>query len=329
MANSKRNKLIFNGIPIIDIAPLVIPDHNKKLIRRTSEEIRDACRSVGFFYIKNHQIPQSHIDYMISLIHEFFNLSLEEKMKIHIRKSDIYRGYTPLGKELTNDKYDWHECVDFGLDLESNDPDINNGKNLVGPNQWPENQHNFKKSLENHWKLMIVLGRRITQGLSISLGLPKNYFSPFMNKSHSYMRVSNYPPIENKKKENIGHGIGSHIDYGFLTILLQDNISGLEIKNSNSEWFSAPIIPDTFLINIGHMIQRWTNDYYRATIHRVVSPKDKARCSIPFFFEPNFDTVVKPLEKFCSEDNPARYKPMHFGNYLERTFKTSYSSIIE
>ena len=148
-----------------------------------------------------------------------------------------------------------------------------------------------------------------------------------MNKSHSYMRVSNYPPLENKK--NIDHGIGSHIDYGFLTILLQDNISGLEIKNSNNEWFSAPIIPGTFLINIGHMMQRWTNDYYRATIHRVVSPKDEARCSIPFFFEPNFDTVVKPLEKFCSEDNPARYKPIHFGNYLERTFKTSYSSIIE
>ena len=316
-------------IPIIDIAPLVMPDRNTKLIRETGDEIREACRSVGFFYIKNHQIPQSHIDSLIPLVHAFFNRSLEEKMKIHISNSDIYRGYTPLGKELTNDKYDWHECVDFGLDLESNDPAVNNGKNLVGPNQWPENQHNFKNALENHWKLMIVLGKRITQGLSISLGLPKNYFLPFMNKSHSYMRVSNYPPLENKNKENIGHGIGSHIDYGFLTILLQNNISGLEIKNSNNEWFSAPIIPDTFLINIGHMIQRWTNDYYRATIHRVVSPKDKARCSIPFFFEPNFDTVVEPLEKYCSEDNPARYKPIHFGNYLERTFKTSYSSIIE
>ena len=248
-------------------------------------------------------------------------------MKIHIGKSDIYRGYTPLGEEFTSNKYDWHECVDFGLDLESNDPDVSNGKNLVGPNQWPENQHKLKKALENHWKLMIVLGKRITQGLSISLGLSKNYFLPFMNKSHSYMRVSNYPPLENKK--NIDHGIGSHIDYGFLTILLQDNISGLEIKNSDDEWFSAPIIPGTFLINIGHMIQRWTNDYYRATIHRVVSPKDEARCSIPFFFEPNFDTVVEPLEKFCSKDNPARYKPIHFGNYLERTFKTSYSSIIE
>ena len=325
MANSKRNKSIFNRIPIVDIAPLVIPDHNTKLIRETGDKIREACRSVGFFYIKNHQIPQSHIDSLISLVHAFFNLSLEEKMKIHINKSDIFRGYTPLGKELTNDKYDWHECVDFGPS--SNISKKNNIKKLVGPNQWPENQNKFKMVLEKHYDLMNSLGKRITQGLSISLGLSKNYFLPFMNKSHSYMRVSNYPPLENKK--NIDHGIGSHIDYGFLTILLQDNISGLEIKNSDDEWFSAPIIPGTFLINIGHMIQRWTNDYYRATIHRVVSPKDKARCSIPFFFEPNFDTVVEPLEKFCSGDNPARYKPIHFGKYLERTFKTSYSSIID
>jgi len=329
MENSKTNKSILNRIPIIDIAPLVMPDRNTKLIRETGDEIREACRSVGFFYIKNHQIPQSHLDDLIPSIQAFFNLPLEEKMKIHIGRSDIYRGYTPLGEEFTSNKYDWHECVDFGLDLESNDSGVSNGKNLVGPNQWPENQHKLKKALENHWKLMIVLGKRITQGLSISLGLSKNYFWPFMNKSHSYMRISNYPPLKDNQKKNIGDGIGSHIDYGFLTILLQDNISGLEIKNSNSEWFSAPIIPGTFLINIGHMMQRWTNDYYRATIHRVVSPIDEARCSIPFFFEPNFDTVVEPLEKFCSKDNPARYKPIHFGKYLERTFKTSYSSIID
>ena len=93
MTNSKTNKSILNRIPIIDIAPLVMPDRNTKLIRETGDEIREACRSVGFFYIKNHQIPQSHIDSLISLVHGFFNLSLEEKMKIHINKSDIYRGY--------------------------------------------------------------------------------------------------------------------------------------------------------------------------------------------------------------------------------------------
>jgi isopenicillin N synthase-like dioxygenase len=165
----------------------------------------------------------------------------------------------------------------------------------------------------------------ITQGLAISLGLTKNYFAPFMSKSHSYMRISNYPPHEDTQKKNIGDGIGEHIDYGFLTILLQDSIGGLEIKTSNNEWFSAPIIPGTLLINIGHMIQRWTNDCYRATIHRVIPPKHETRVSLPFFFEPNYDTVVSPLEKFCSKDNLPRYKPIHFGDYLVRTFKTSYS----
>ena len=329
MANWIRKQSIFKRIPIIDIAPLIIPNDNSKLIQKTGDEIRDACKNVGFFYIKNHQIPQSHLDSVIPAIQDFFNLSLQEKMKIHISQSDNFRGYTPLGKELTNNKYDWHECVDFGLDLKPNDPEVISGKQLAGPNQWPKNQGKFKKVLEKHWNLMIILGRMVTEGLAISLGLSKNYFAPFMNKSHSYMRISNYPPYENSQKENIGNGIGSHIDYGFLTILLQNKIGGLEIKNSNNEWFSAPIIPGTFLINIGHMIQRWTNDYYRATIHRVIPPKNESRCSLPFFFEPDFDTVVAPLEKFCSKDHLPQYKPIHFGEYLERTFKTSYSSIIE
>jgi len=329
MANWIRKQSIFKKIPIIDIAPLVIPNNNSKLIKKTGDEIRDACKNVGFFYIKNHQIPQSHLDTLIPEIRKFFNLSIEEKMKIHISNSDIFRGYTPLGTELTNNQYDWHECVDFGLDLKPNDPEVISSKPLSGSNQWPENQHNFKKVLEKHWDFMIILGRMITQGLAISLGLSKNYFAPFITKSHSYMRISNYPRYGNTLKKNIGDGIGEHIDYGFLTILLQDSVGGLEIKTSNNEWFSAPIIPGTFLINIGHMIQRWTNDYYRATIHRVIPPKHATRCSLPFFFEPDFDTVVAPLEKFCSKGNLPQYKPIHFGNYLERTFKTSYSTIIE
>jgi len=128
-----------------------------------------------------------------------------------------------------------------------------------------------------------------------------------------------------KQEENVGDGIGAHIDYGFLTILLQDNLGGLEVKNTDNEWLSAPIIPGTFLINIGHMIQRWTNDYYKATVHRVIPPEHETRCSLPFFFEPNFDTIVVPLDKFCSKDNPPRYEPFHFGDYVERTFGTSYS----
>ncbi len=325
MANSKRNTRIFKGIPIIDISPLISNEKNQVLIKQTACQMKDACRDVGFFYITNHHIPDSHIDSLMAAVKDFFDLSLEEKMKIHIDKSNIFRGYTPLGEELTNGKYDWHECVDYGPNPKNSR--IDNIQKLTGPNQWPGNQNTFKMILKKHMKLMSELGKRVTQGLSISLGLPKNYFWPFMNESHNYMRISKYPPIFNDQNKASGNGIGSHIDYGFLTILLQDKVQGLEIKDSDGQWFKAPIIPGTFLINIGHMIQRWTNDYYRATVHRVVSPKDKARLSIPFFFEPNYDAVIEPIGKFCTDSNPIKYSPLHFGDYLEKTFKTSYSNI--
>ena len=176
MANWVKNDSSFEAIPIIDITPLVIHNDNSKSLQKTVNEIRDACKNVGFFYIKNHQIPKDHLSALNPLVQEFFNLPLEEKMKIHISKSDIFRGYTPLGKELTNEKSDWHECVDFGLDLEPSHPEVIEGKQLVGPNQWPENHHNFRKVLEKHWDLMIILGRKITEGLAISLGLSKKYF---------------------------------------------------------------------------------------------------------------------------------------------------------
>ena len=322
------NNSFFKEIPVIDISPLVGPQNNPKSLRKTAKEIENACKNIGFFYVKNHQIPQNHLDAVILVMQEFFNLPEEEKMKIHIGNSDVFRGYTPLGKELTNAKYDWHECVDFGLDLEPNHPEVIAGNQLLGPNQWPENQPNFRKALERHWDLMILLGRRITEGLAMSLGFDKNKFARFMCKSHSFMRISNYPPYGKDQEENVGDGIGAHIDYGFLTILLQDNIGGLEVKNADNEWVSAPMIPGTFLINIGHMIQRWTNDYYKATIHRVIPPKHETRCSLPFFFEPNFDAIVVPLDTFCSKNNPPRYKPFHFGNYLESKFTTSYSDTV-
>ena len=322
------NNSFFKEIPVIDISPLVGPQDNPKSLRKTAKEIENACKNIGFFYVKNHQIPQNHLDAVILVMQEFFNLPEEEKMKIHIGNSDVFRGYTPLGKELTNAKYDWHECVDFGLDLEPNHPEVIAGNQLLGPNQWPENQPNFKKALESHWDLMILLGRRITEGLAMSLGFDKKKFARFMNKSHSFMRISNYPPYGKDQEENVGDGIGAHIDYGFLTILLQDNIGGLEVKNADNEWVSAPMIPGTFLINIGHMIQRWTNDYYKATVHRVIPPKHETRCSLPFFFEPNFDAIVVPLDTFCSKNNPPRYKPFHFGNYLESKFTTSYSDTV-
>jgi len=312
-------------IPIIDIGPLVRDGETLKEIEKTAMEIKDACRNIGFFYVNNHGIQEDHLDTVFSNIKAFFDLPIKEKMKIHMGKSQIFRGYTPIGKELTNEKKDWNEAVDFGLDLPPEHSDVLAGEPLQGANQWPENPPEFKNLMANHWDMLINLGARITEGLALSLGLGKDYFKPFTSRSHCSMRILHYPPYEKKPEDDIGDGIGSHIDYGFLTILAHDKIGGLEVKNSAEEWISAPYIPGTFIINIGHMMQRWTNNFYKATLHRVKLQGNKDRYSLPFFFEPNFDTIVTPLEDCCDRENPPRYEPFHFGNYLVDKYSSSYA----
>lgn len=314
-------------IPIIDIEPLVRDGGTLNEIEITAMEIKDACRNVGFFYVKKHGIPEDHIEAVFSNIKDFFDLPLEEKMKIHMGKSQIFRGYTPIGTELTNEKKDWNEALDFGLDLPPEHPDVLAGEPLQGANQWPEDPAEFKNLMADHWDMLINLGTRITEGLALSLGLGKDYFKPFTSRSHSSMRILHYPTFEKEPEDDIGvgDGIGPHIDYGFLTILAQDKVGGLEVKNSAEEWISAPYIPGTLIINIGHMMQRWTNDFYKATLHRVKSQGIKDRYSFPFFYEPDFNTVVTPLEDYCSRENPPHYEPLHFGNYIIDKFSRSYA----
>ena len=224
--------LSLQKIPIIDIEPLVRDVGTLKEMEKTIMAIKDACRNVGFFYVKNHGIPENHLESVFSDIKAFFALPIEEKMKIRMGKSQIYRGYTPIGKELTNEKKDWNEAVDFGLDLPPEHPDVLAGEPLQGANQWPENPPEFKNLMANHWDMLINLGARITEGLALSLGLKKDYFKLFTSRSHCSMRILHYPPHEKGLENDIGDGIGSHIDYGFLTILAQDTVGGLEVKNS-------------------------------------------------------------------------------------------------
>ena len=119
MAITIKKKSNLDEIPIIDIEPL-INNANSSILKKTGQKIRDACKNFGFFYIKNHNIPESHIDTLIPIIQNFFNLPLEDKIKIHINNSKIFRGYTPVGEEFTDNNYDWHECIDFGLEIQKN-----------------------------------------------------------------------------------------------------------------------------------------------------------------------------------------------------------------
>ncbi|MGB1239002.1 MAG: isopenicillin N synthase family dioxygenase, partial [Pseudomonadales bacterium] len=195
-------------------------------------------------------------------------------------------------------------------------------KPLHGCNQYPDIQ-GFQALMEAHYWDMIELGKVILRGLAIALGIEPHFFDSEFSEPISVLRFIHYPAIELKQDE-LQIGAGAHTDYGCITILYQDEIGGLQVQNRNGQWLDATPIPGSFVINIGDMMARWSNDRYTSTPHRVVNPSGLERYSMPFFVEPNFDTDIRALEGCYSEQNPAKYEPIKAGDYLLSRFAATY-----
>ncbi|MEU5214582.1 2-oxoglutarate and iron-dependent oxygenase domain-containing protein [Streptomyces sp. NPDC020807] len=331
----------FQEVPVISIAALVTPDPEPEELRKTVEQIGQACRDVGFFYIKDHGVTAEDSAAMFRASREFFALPLEEKMKIRLGITEQFRGFVPLGGEVTGGKTDWHECLDLQPRSGRNADTIaaaaaarsRDDHPLDDPGQWPPALPSFRETVMRAWDQLYGLSARISAGMALSLGLDEHFFAPYHGDELSDLRMVHYPPYneaigstapEALSMDEVDHGFGAHVDYGFLAVLQQDEVGGLEVRNAEGDWIPAPHIPGTFLVNIGQMMQRWTNDRYRATWHRVQLPGAVDRYSIPFFFEPRYGAVIEPLDVCCDADNPPRYEPVQFGPYVVDLFSKAY-----
>lgn len=314
---------MMNRIPVIDISALLDAGSTPAQRLRTSGEVGEACERIGFFYIKNHGVPQDHRDKVLDVTQSFFALPLEQKMEVFIGKSPHFRGYIPLGGEKTQGLKDWHEALDFRTEFSNEHPKCKAGKPLHGPNQWPEVPADFKPALSAHWRYMMHLGERISSAISLSLGLEENAFDGLMDDPFCNMRILHYPVYQGTPDPTVGEGIGAHCDYGFITILEQGDNSGLEVMNADGAWVEAPPVPQTYLVNIGRVTQILTNDRYKATEHRV-RKVSTPRYSIPFFYNPNFDAIIQPLDQCCSSRNPPRHSPYRQGEFLAERFGRSF-----
>ena len=311
-------------LPVIDVSPLLDPQSSLTERERAAREIGDACREIGFFDVTNHGVPDSHRELLFDRAKAFFDLPNEEKMKVFIGKSEHFRGYIPLGGEVTKGLKDWHESLDLRSEFAENHPAVLAGKPLHGPNQWPEEPPELRGVLEDHFTYMQNLGQALTRGLALSLGLEEAFLKPFVDEAFCNMRILHYP-LPESDDPSVGLGIGPHIDYGFLTILDQDQAGGLEVVDASGDWVPVGPVPDAYLVNIGRVTQIWTNDLYKATEHRVRTvPRD--RYSVPFFFNPNFDSLIEPLEVCVSADNPPRYEPYRHGEFLAERFQKSFGA---
>lgn len=310
----------FQEIPIIDVAPLIDGSNPQKV----AKEIGHICENIGFLYIKNHGVPKSLIEEAYELSEEFFSQPFEEKEKLNIVHSgEVLRGYIPMYSENADPKNtrDFKECFEFGHHYDEVSP-------FFGPNPMPSQVARFREVFEQYHDEMMKLARKLISAIALSLGLPANYFEKLQKKPITIQRLLHYPSQSGDIA--IGEiGTGAHTDYGFLTILSQDANGGLQVQNRDGDWVSAPPIEDTFVVNIGDLVQFFTNDKYLATTHRVINTSGKARFSLPFFIDLDFDAVVEVVPTCVSPENPARYEPYTCGKYKYQRFLNTYTHLRE
>ena len=277
------------SLPIIDISELV---KNGPSAQKAADAIGEACRDFGFFYIINHGVNATLENKLESLSRRFFELDPQTKMQIAMEKGGkAWRGYFPVGGELTSGEPDLKEGIYFGEELISTHPAVKAGIPLHGSNLFPSGIPDFRRTVLDYMDAMTELSHAVMRGVSLSLGLDANYFYDHFTKDPLILfRIFNYP----HSTKATGWGVGEHTDYGVLTILKQDDSGGLEVK-SKSDWIKAPPIPRSFICNIGDMLDRMTGGHYVSTPHRVKNTSGKARLSLPFFFDPNFYAKIQAI----------------------------------
>lgn len=282
--------LMRSGLPIIDIGPLL---GGVGSVADAAQALDEACRIHGFFYVTNHGIDPALEARLREASSAFFALDEEAKRRIRMELGGAaWRGWFPLGGELTSGRPDQKEGVYFGKELAADDPRVIAGTPLHGPNLFPAEVPELREAVLAWIDALTRLGHAVMSGLALGLGLAPDFFRrEWMREPTVLFRLFRYPPTPDDGGD---WGVGEHTDYGVLTLLLQDEVGGLQVK-SQGRWIDAPPIPGTFVCNIGDMLERMTGGRYLSTPHRVRNATDRLRTSYPLFFDPSFDAHIRPL----------------------------------
>ncbi|MGD8217548.1 2-oxoglutarate and iron-dependent oxygenase domain-containing protein [Pseudomonas thivervalensis] len=312
-----------NSLPIIDISPLY--DDEPDAWQAVAEQIDRACRQWGFFYIKGHPISPARIAEVLGNAQRFFALPVEEKLKIDITQTRHHRGYGAVATEQLDPTKpsDLKETFDMGLHLPADHPEVLAEKPLRGPNRHPD-LSGWEALMEQHYRDMQGLAQTLLRAMTLALGIERDFFDTRFNEPVSVLRLIHYPPRDTASSAE-QQGAGAHTDYGCITLLYQDAAGGLQVRNVNGQWIDAPPIEGTFVVNLGDMMARWSNDRYLSTPHRVISPLGVDRYSMPFFAEPHPDTLIQCLPGCQDDTHPPKYPTTTCAEFLLSRFADTYA----
>jgi isopenicillin N synthase-like dioxygenase len=278
------------SIPVVDIGAL-IEDPTSAGAAAAAAEIDAACRADGFFSITGHRVPIELATRLDAAARAFFELPDETKAGIAMERAGrAWRGWFPMGGELTSGRPDLKEGLYFGEEHAPSHPRVQAGVPLHGANQFPAVPAELAPAVREWMDAMANVARAVMQGVALGWGLPPGYFESDLTAEPTVLfRIFHYPP-----GDGAAWGVGEHTDYGLLTILMQDDCGGLQVHGPRG-WIDVAPIPGAFVCNIGDMLDRMTAGTYRSTAHRVRNTSGRDRLSFPFFFDPGWDAVVHPL----------------------------------
>ncbi|XP_012475869.1 2-oxoglutarate-Fe(II) type oxidoreductase hxnY isoform X4 [Gossypium raimondii] len=295
--------------PIIDLS---FPDRFS-----IANLIRQGCVDHGFFYLVNHGVDEELISKVFEQSSNFFSLPIEEKMKL-VRKN--HRGYTAL----------YAEKLDTTLTTEGDSKE----SFYIGPladdlNQWPleEDLPSWRSTMETYHQKLLSAVTKLLSLIALSLKLEEDFFEKVgaLIEPLAFIRLLHYPDLNSSSEEIFG--ASAHSDYGMVTLLVTDGVPGLQICREKSKqpqvWEDVPSMSGAFIVNIGDMMERWTNGLFRSTLHRVLQPRQD-RYSVAFFTNPSKDCTVECLESCCTESCPLRFPPIKAIDYLEERLRLTY-----
>lgn len=315
------------SIPIIDLAPLMTGDSSQK--NAIARQMGAACESIGFFFIRNHGVPQDVIDRAFRECENFHSMPLEKKLEVRATTKIV--GYLPLGGQTQRTSVhgksvapDRSASMYIRQEFPPDHPDRIADRPWVFDNRWPAGLPGFREGALAFFDAMASLGHTLLELQSIALGLRPDYLNTheaFSPPTYN-LRLLHYPPRDPDIPGQFG--IGPHTDYGYMTILAQSNLPGLEILARDGTWIEAPALDGHLLINNADMCRRWTNERYRSAPHRVINRTGQTRYSVPFFIGPRVDIAIDAWPSCKGEGYPPPQAPLSFGAYLAEVNKKNY-----
>lgn len=317
-ASSKLKRIALSKLPIINISPFVAGGTDAERAE-VARQLHDACVNIGFCYITGHGFSEDELERMISVSHKFFESPRETKLKYDLRNNSDYLGYIDMGGGEAGKDADIRE--NFRMNREVIDGEPDGTRDTAGRTPWPAvaDLAGFTSSMQDYIRKQTDLLQTLMRIFAKSLDLPEAFFDAVHRYPYVRLALNYYPPVDARKLGNTQWGISPHTDYGSITILLQDAVGGLEVRNFAGEWVEVPYVPGSFVVNIGDVLATWTNDLYASNLHRAFNPAPgRARLSVAFFASPNSDAKIDCLPSCYSDGNPARYQSFIVKDFIDQ-----------